>query len=103
MICLTTRHAFSGARRWLPGTVVRTAWGVRALPSFQPAAEIDNQEFVWSPAEQRLIIKNLFGRRPFPEDVPAPMYDNFLGQKNVHGLTIYGREYIRSEERRVGK
>ena len=50
--------------------------------------------FRLSNPQQRLIIKNLFGRRPFPEDVPAPMYDNFLGQKNVHGLTIYGREYI---------
>jgi microsomal dipeptidase-like Zn-dependent dipeptidase len=50
--------------------------------------------FRLSNPQQRLIIKNLFGRRPFPEDVPAPMYDNFLGHKNVHGLTTYGREYI---------
>ena len=50
--------------------------------------------FRLSNPQQRLIIKNLLGRRPFPEDVPAPMYDNFLGQKNVHGLTMYGREYI---------
>ena len=50
--------------------------------------------FRLSNPQQRLIIKNLLGRRPFPEDVPAPMYDNFFGQKNVHGLTTYGREYI---------
>ena len=28
------------------------------------------------------------------QSVPAPMYDNFLGHKNVHGLTAYGRTYI---------
>jgi microsomal dipeptidase-like Zn-dependent dipeptidase len=35
-----------------------------------------------------------FGLTPGLKSVPTPMYTNFQGLKNLHGLTAYGRNYI---------